>query len=453
MSTVIASELTVEPILQYPRLAKIGTAFLLTVDLKPLQYGDTWAYPEIEEVPVRFIINSGTLFRVEFLGEPVAIVHRYGGTYSPARFLLTPEPNSLGKSGKIRITLTNRFGMPMTVLETDEIEVRQDVSAESLIEMAIGKVSPPPIEWLTDEFDVVTVTMTKPFAYEVGTLEIVKSRNLLLQEQKKFQINKQAQQSQQLIESLNVSTSLEMVVIPAGKFMMGAPESEKDSGDDERPQHEVNVSTFLMGKYPITQAQWRIVAGMPQVKRELKPDPSKFKGDRLPVEQVSWLEALEFCARLSQHTGREYRLPSEAEWEYACRAGTTTPFHFGETITTELVNYNGEYPYGDAPKGENRKKTTPDGQFPANAFGLYDMHGNVWEWCADDWHESYKGAPNDSQIRIKNIKNYEAPETAKLFRGGSWYAYARDCRSACRDSINARFQHYVIGFRVVCVLR
>ena len=164
-----------------------------------------------------------------------------------------------------------------------------------------------------------------------------------------------------------------------------------------------------MSKYPITQEQWRSVAGLPQVKRELKLDPSRFKGDILPVEQVSWLDALEFCRRLSNQAGREYRLPSESEWEYACRAGTTTPFHYGETITTELVNYNGEYPYCDAPKGENRKKTTPVGQFPANAFGLYDMHGNVWEWCADDWHDSYEGAPKDGSVWIKDIKNYEAP--------------------------------------------
>ncbi len=454
MSTVIASELAVEPILQYPRLAKVGTAFLLTVDLKPLQYGDTWAYPDIEEVPVRFVINGGTLFRVEFLGEPVAIVHRYGGTYSPARFLLTPEPNSLGKSGKVRITLANRFGMPMTVLETDEIEVRQEVSAESLIEMATGKVSPPPIEWLTDEFDVVEIAMTKPFDFELGTLEIVKSQNLLRQKQKKFQINKQAQQSQQHIEWLNAGTSLEMVVIPAGQFIMGAPEIEKDSGNDERPQHKVSVSTFLMGKYPITQKQWRVVAGFPEVKLKLKTDPSRFKGDRLPVEQVSWLEALEFCARLSNHTGREYRLPSEAEWEYACRAGTTTPFHFGETITTDYVNYDGGYPYGEAPKGEDRNETTDVGSFKAaNAFGLYDMHGNVWEWCADDWHDSYEGAPKDGSVWIKDNKNYEDPESVKLLRGGSWNYKAGNCRSACRNNINARVRNRNFGFRVVCILR
>jgi formylglycine-generating enzyme required for sulfatase activity len=256
------------------------------------------------------------------------------------------------------------------------------------------------------------------------------------------------------IETLPNNIPLEMVEIPAGSFVMGAPESEKESRDNERPQRDVSVPTFCMGKYPITQAQWGVVATLPQINQELNPDPSNFKGDQCPVEQVSWLDAMEFCRRLSKHTRREYRLPSEAEWEYACRAGTTTPFHFGETITTDYVNYDGGYPYGDAPKGEDRNDTTDVGSFKAaNTFGLYDMHGNVWEWCADDWHDSYEGAPKDAQIWIKDIKNYEDPESVKLLRGGSWDDFARDCRSACRYDDYARFQLNLIGFRVVCVVR
>ena len=256
------------------------------------------------------------------------------------------------------------------------------------------------------------------------------------------------------IETLPYNVPLEMVAIPAGSFDMGTPESEKESLDRERPQHEVTLQTFCMGKYPITQQQWRVVTTLPKVKSDLEPDPSNFKGEDRPVEQVSWLEALEFCARLSNHTGREYRLPSEAEWEYACRAGTTTPFHFGESITTELVNYNGEYPYGDAPKGEFRQQATEVGSFKAaNAFGLYDMHGNVWEWCADDWHDSYKGAPKDGSVWIKDNKNYEDPESVKLLRGGSWNVNARNCRSAYRTYSNARSLVNFIGFRVVCILR
>ena len=256
------------------------------------------------------------------------------------------------------------------------------------------------------------------------------------------------------IETLPNDVRLDMVEIPAGSFEMGAPESEKESLDRERPQHEVSLQTFCMGKYPITQEQWRVVATLPQINQELNPEPSYFKGDKRPVESVSWLDALEFCRRLSKYSRREYRLPSEAEWEYACRARTTTPFHFGETITTDYVNYNGNYPYGDAPKGKDRNETTDVGSFKtANAFGLYDMHGNVWEWCADDWHESYKGAPKDGSVWIKDNKNYEAPETLKLLRGGSWYDHARHCRSACRLNDIARAQYDNYGFRVVCSLQ
>ena len=238
---------------------------------------------------------------------------------------------------------------------------------------------------------------------------------------------------------------LEMESIPAGSFMMGTQKAEKDSNDYERPQHKVSVPDFMMGIYPITQAQWRFVATLPKVKTDLEPDPSKFKGEDRPVEQVSWLDAVEFCRRLSVHTKREYRLPSESEWEYACRAGATTAYSFGDNAA-EL----GEYAW----YGENSdSQTHPVGQKQPNAFGLYDMHGNVWEWCADDWHESYKGAPKDGSVWIKDIKNYEAPETLKLLRGGSWISFAQVCRSACRLNFFARIQFYNIGFRVVCVMR
>ena len=205
-------------------------------------------------------------------------------------------------------------------------------------------------------------------------------------------------------EPLGNGADLEMVLIPGGEFWMGSSENELDHRMNESPRHRVRVPIFLIGKYPVTQAQWRTVAALPQVERALKPDPSRFKGANRPVESVSWDDAVEFCRRLSQHSGRDYRLPSEAEWEYACRAGTSTPFHFGETITTELANYRGtddkdldwSGSYGRGPKGKYRKQTTEVGSFLANGFGLYDMHGNVWEWCADDWHDNYNGAPDDS---------------------------------------------------------
>ncbi len=147
-------------------------------------------------------------------------------------------------------------------------------------------------------------------------------------------------------QQLSPTVGLDMVLIPGGSFQMGSPEDELDRGEQEGPQHRVTVPSFCMGKYPITQAQWRVVAELPPANQDLDPEPSRFKGDERPVEQVSWEEAVEFCARLSQFTGREYRLPSEAEWEYACRAGTTTPFHYGETITPDIANYDGNSTYG-----------------------------------------------------------------------------------------------------------
>ena len=195
---------------------------------------------------------------------------------------------------------------------------------------------------------------------------------------------------------------LEMIAIPSGSFTMGAPESESESRDDERPQHEVTLQPFYLGRYPVTQAQWSVVAGYERVDRDLDPDPSNFKGANRPVESVSWEDAQEFCQRLSVATGKDYRLPSEAQWEYACRAGTETPFHFGETISPELANYEGRSTYGDGSKGEFRQETTEVGSFPANDWGLHDMHGNVWEWCEDDWHSNYNGAPEDGSVWVES---------------------------------------------------
>jgi formylglycine-generating enzyme required for sulfatase activity len=251
-------------------------------------------------------------------------------------------------------------------------------------------------------------------------------------------------------ENLGNGITLEMVSIPGGTFTMGSPANEKDSFGDERPQHEVNVPTFFIGKYPITQAQWQAIASRTdlKVKQDLDFNPADFKdrpdSDLRPVEQVNWYDAVEFCARLSKLTVREYRLPSEAEWEYACRAGTTTPFYFGETITGKLANYDARYIYSGEPNGEYREETTPVGQFPPNAFGLYDMHGNVWEWCADTWHDNYDGAPTDGSVWIKNGDDNCSP-----LRGGSWYYLPINCRSASRGSSTRRDRNANDGFRVV----
>jgi formylglycine-generating enzyme required for sulfatase activity len=212
-------------------------------------------------------------------------------------------------------------------------------------------------------------------------------------------------------------------------------------------------------------------AGAGSWSRELKLEPSFFQprpnpktrnfgkgrfslgqeetnSDQRPVDIVSLLDAMEFCHRLSQRTGRHYTLPSEAQWEYACRAGSTTPFAFGATLTAELANYNANTTYGEGPKGTNRKQTTPVGLFPANAWGLHDMHGNVWEWCLDHWHESYEGAPSDGSAWLKPSASEEEP---RLLRGGSWLSFPRDCRSASRGRNQPDNALSDVGLRVVCL--
>lgn len=268
-------------------------------------------------------------------------------------------------------------------------------------------------------------------------------------------ITHRKQQIQYFPETLAPNLQLNMVLIPGGSFIMGAPETERESSDAERPQHPVAISAFFMAQFPITQAQWRVVANSPKINRELNPDPSQFKGDNHPVEQINWYEALEFCDRLAQHTRKPYRLPSEAEWEYACRAGTTTPFHLGETITTDLANYRGtddEFglsgSYGRGPKGIYRAQTTPVGSFGmANDFGLYDMHGNVWEWCADHWHSNYRGAPENERDWLS-----EDESALRLLRGGSWDNGPKRCRSANRDRLKPDSRINGYGFRLACSL-
>ncbi|WP_442932885.1 formylglycine-generating enzyme family protein [Microcoleus sp. herbarium13] len=266
--------------------------------------------------------------------------------------------------------------------------------------------------------------------------------------------NRQRHQAQFISEDLGSDVILDMVAIPGGSFVMGSPDTEAERFDNEGPQRTVNIPPFFMGKYEVTQAQYQAVMGN---------NPAFFKGAKRPVELISWDEAVKFCQKLSQKTSKTCRLPSEAEWEYACRAGTTTPFYFGETITPDLVNYDGNVSYGAAPKGLYREQTTDVGSFPPNAFGLYDMHGNVWEWCADPWHDNHEGAPSDGRVwdgssnynryqtydLLVNIKN---DYRTRLLRGGSWNFDPAHCRSAIRDFSNAPdHANEYIGFRVVSV--
>lgn len=249
-------------------------------------------------------------------------------------------------------------------------------------------------------------------------------------------IDRLTKQAQEFQEDLGNDVKLNMVEIPAGEFVMGSPPEGKGR-DDEGPQRTVKVPRFFMGRFQVTQAQYEAVMG---------ENPSRFQGAKRPVETVSWDDVMAFCEKLSELTGRTYRLPSEAEWEYSCRAGTTTPFHFGPTITTDLANYNGNYVYRAGPKGAYREQTTDVDSFPANAFGLYDMHGNVWEWCQDVYHNSYEGAPSDGSPWIE-----VGDQDSRVLRGGSWFSDPVYCRSAFRHGVSRDLFNDTAGFRVVWV--
>ena len=239
---------------------------------------------------------------------------------------------------------------------------------------------------------------------------------------------------------LKNSIGMEFASIPAGKFLMGSPETEKERDQDET-RHEVTLTRgFLMGIHEVTQAQYEQVMGQ---------NPSNFKGATLPVETVSYDDAMAFCKKLSdlppeKASGRKYRLPTEAEWEYCCRAGTSTPFHFGQELNGTQANCDGNFPYGTTEKGPYLEKTSPVGSYPANAWGLYDMHGNVWEWC-QDWYGDYpKASIKDPQGSIDGVH--------RVLRGGSWCDLARSCRAGLRVWITPVYHSSSCGFRLLLPL-
>jgi formylglycine-generating enzyme required for sulfatase activity len=295
------------------------------------------------------------------------------------------------------------------------------------------------------EYESATITaILDRFDFETATIALKKRRL----KKDIWEIDRRSAIAWGYTEILGEEIDLDMIAIPGGSFTMGSPDDELERRPSESPQHDVTLQPFYLGRYAITQAQWRVVAGYDRIDRDLDPDPSRFKGDNLPVESVDWDDATEFCQRLSAATGKDYRLPSEAQWEYACRAGTTTPFSYGETIAPELVNYDGNHIYGDGTKGEYRKKTTEVGILPGNNWGLHDMHGNVWEWCEDDWHSDYKGAPSDGSAWLKNDRK----ASKRLLRGGSWNFDPGHCRSSVRNYYARDYRNLNLGFRVSCVL-
>ncbi|MDE5070301.1 MAG: bifunctional serine/threonine-protein kinase/formylglycine-generating enzyme family protein [Trichodesmium sp. St16_bin4-tuft] len=304
--------------------------------------------------------------------------------------------------------------------------------SQPLIIPPISKIKTKPIS----PPQIFQSQISQPEKEELFTFEVVTIKKSKSWRGFSFTTERTRGSAKQTIQDLGRGIKLEMVYIPGGSFLMGSPENEADRRNSEGPQHQVTLPPFYMSKYPITQNQYQAIMGK---------NPSKFKGANRPVEKVNWYHATEFCQKLYEKTGKNYRLPSESQWEYACRAGTTTPFYFGETITSELVNYNSNYSYGNGPKRKYREQTTDVGSFPPNAFGLYDMHGNVWEWCADEWHDNYDGAPTDASVWLDGNKNFSP------LRGGSWVNNPNICRSAVRYDSDRRDDHYInTGFRLVC---
>ena len=328
-------------------------------------------------------------------------------------------------------------------------------------ELGISRIWP-----VDDDAETWLNTIVKPYRIEwhrkikvmQASLDALKKENEnLLKELKKTQFSL-AEEKLETLETSKITKSVSqsklppyhnMVKIPGGTFLMGSPESESKRIYNEGPQHKVKITPFYMGIYPVTQAEYEKI---------MRKNPSEFKGQDLPVEMVSWYDAVEYCNKLSlkesltpaytisgenvswNRNATGYRLPTEAEWEYACRAGTTTPFNTGNNITTEQANYDGNFPYNNNAKGKYRKETSSVGSFSPNSWGLYDMHGNVKEWCWD-WYGFY-----DKRTQIDPVGASLGANRA--LRGGSWFSNARFLRSASRDGSNPSYRHSRIGFRL-----
>jgi formylglycine-generating enzyme required for sulfatase activity len=321
----------------------------------------------------------------------------------------------------VTIALKKRFAsvdQVLAVLNYNQPD-KSEIQAEALTHIQI--VSTPMIEnnlkIETVEFDLVTIKWASQANASEGGQWVTVTR-------------KRKETCQVAIFDLGDSVNLEMVYIPSGSM-----EKIYYAFHSNILTFTVNIKAFYMGKYPITQAQYEIINGT---------DPSYFSGKNRPVEQVSWKMAQEFCQRLSDKIGRKFYLPSESQWEYACLSQTITPFYFGETITTELVNYHGDYTYNNGPKGIFRQQTTDVGIFPPNAFGLYDMHGNVWEWCEDNWHENYTDAPDDGSAWLENAVN----DDNKVVRGGSWSNQPVRCFTTLRIPLYSTQIINCVGFRI-----
>ncbi|WP_107668626.1 SUMF1/EgtB/PvdO family nonheme iron enzyme [Cyanothece sp. BG0011] len=301
-----------------------------------------------------------------------------------------------------------------------------DKPSEVIVEQEKKKKSPPTLSFKTPPLQ--EFFFERPIVDKTGTI-----------------LKRVKGESQCFKEELGDGNSLEMIYIPGGTFMMGSTPDEPGSQVCEQPQHSVTLDGFFLGKFPVTQKQWEMVAQYPKVSRDLIVEPSSFKGSDRPVESISWEDAVEFCDRLTQYTQRPYQLPSEAQWEYACRGGSTTPFYFGPTLTGDLANYMAKRLYAGESSSIYRQETTSVSAFYPNPFGLYDLHGNVWEWCADAWYSTYENASSSGTPRSSSQQ-----ETRRVLRGGSWDEDAYHCRCASRYAYHPQGVGVSqIGFRVM----
>ncbi len=353
--------------------------------------------------------------------------------YALAATLYSCVTGTLPPLAEIRVV---RDGLRPPQEINDRLSERVNRAILTGMALKVGDRSGTVAEWLNLLID--PPSSHKKFIFETGTIEIVGEQVNIIKTQK---------QAEYLEFELGAGVKLEMVSIPAGSFLMGQSDAEKTElieryGRDEYkrrysselPQHLVNVSAFYMGKYPITQNQYLAITGK---------NPSHWKGGNLPVEQVSYKDAQRFCVQLSNKIGQNFGLPSETPWEYACRAATNTSFYFGDTITTEVANFDGNY--GDTFKGSYLGKATVVGSYQfANNFGLDDMNGNVWEWCEDTWHDNYLEMPVDGSSWHGDNDSW-----FRTLRGGSWYYFSDYCRSANRNRLSVDYHYYDIGFRIV----
>ncbi|MGK7944444.1 MAG: SUMF1/EgtB/PvdO family nonheme iron enzyme [Microcystaceae cyanobacterium] len=366
------------------------------------------------------------------LSQPPKLLKSHNQSSPPITSLPTVLTSTSITSSPTVLTSTSITSSP-TVLSKVKSTQKTQYSRRNVLKYigygGLGMTGLGLLSKLTPNYPTKGVTL-EPFTFD--TVKVNGDGNLIEQKTK---------QGQQFTVSLGNGVSLEMVKIKGGTFMMGSPETEEKREKDEPPPHQVSVSDFYMGKYEVTQEQWQRIMGN---------NPSHFQsGDTYPVETVSWHDCQKFCQKLSKEKGLglglTFSLPSETQWEYACCAGTSTPFYYGETLSTEIANYNSNYTYGRGRKGIYRGKTTEVGSFPANGFGLYDMHGNVWEFCQDNYVSNYENMPRDGTSYINESIKYI------VLRGGSWFSYPWNCRAADRKNNALGSTDNKVGFRIVGV--